>query len=104
MVNTRTSAAKKLAKMENVNEATTASTENINSDSEVNRLIETLSPESRKLVKVLTMIISIELSVKLSTVQNELAEKDKKLEQLTSEVNGLKEKIHDLESNIDNVD
>ena len=104
MVNTRNSTAKKLASMERVNEATAAPTDYISSDTEVNRLIESLSPESKQLVKVLTMIISIELSVKLSTVQKELSEKDKKIDLLTGEVNGLKEKINDLESNIDSVD
>ena len=104
MVNTRSTSAKKFSNMENLNEATTPSTENTTSESEVNRLIESLSPESRQLVKVLTMIISIELSVKLSNIQKELDEKDKKLDLLTSEVNGLKEKIFDLESNIDTVD
>ena len=86
------------------NEPVTQTTECDSDESEVNRLIGSLSQESQSLVKVLTLIISIQLSQKLSNINKELEKKDKQIQNLTSVVNDLQDKISDLESNLDNVD
>lgn len=58
-------------------------------DSEVNYLIRSLSEKSQSLVKVLTIIISIQLTQKLSSITKE-QKKTNKLS-LTSEVNSLED-------------
>ena len=99
MVNTRYS-----TNVEKANEETVIATDDHSADPEVNRLLGTLSEESRSLVQVLTKIISMQFGENLATLREALTEKDKQIKQLTCEVNGLKEKVNELEINIDSVD
>ena len=73
-------------------------------DDEVNHLLESLSAESKSLVKVLTKIISTQLSDKLANITRELSKKDQQIKTLTNEVKCLQDKVHDLEININSVD
>ena len=99
MVNTRNSAA-------NNTEASRVTRPNdvFSDNSEVNTLLETLSEESKATVKVLSKILDIQLSEKLSILHNTIAEKDLKIEKLETEVKDLNTKVQELENNIDSVD
>ena len=100
MVNTRNSATNE----EKTNEETLTTTNVLSADPELNRLLGTLSEESRSLVQVLTKIITIQFGENLTSLREALEEKDRQIEHLTCEVNGLKDKVNELEMNIDSVD
>ena len=78
MINTRNTAAN--------------NTEVISVDSDLNRMLETLTEESRSTMKVISKIIETKLETKLSILHNNTAEKDHKIEKLDTEVSGLKTK------------
>ena len=96
MVNTRNSASNE--------EVTQESTVFLCDDPELQRLLGTLSAESRSLVHFLTKIISTKIGDRFDTLQADLVEKDREIKHLTSEVFELKEKVCELETTIDSVD
>lgn len=93
MVNTRNSASKQ------ENEAMTTTGE-----SDVNALLETLPEEYKIVVKVITEIISSQLSDKIVNLHKELSDKDKQINELKSEVISLTRRVDDLELHTDNLD
>ena len=99
MVNTRNSTASN-------KEATsvTRPSDVFSDNSDLNIMLETLTEESKSTVKVLSKILDIQLSEKLSTLHKIIAEKDQKIVKLETEVNDLKTKVQELENNIDSVD
>lgn len=96
MVNTRHSSTEKV-KQDNEDMATT-------SDSDVNALLETLPAEYKTVVKVITEIISSQLSEKIVNMQKELKEKDTKINQLENHLASLSGRVDNLELQLDNVD
>lgn len=95
MVNTRNSST---AMSKEDNEAKTTT------EADVNALLETLPEEYKIVVKVITEIISAQLSEKMVNLQKELVEKDKQINNLKSEVTTLTSRVDDLELHLDNVD
>lgn len=96
MVNTKKSASNE--------EATDDTTTFLCDDPELLSQLGTLSAESRTLVQVLTKIIFTKIGDRFDTLEAALVEKDREIKHLTSEVNGLKDKVDELETTIDSVD
>lgn len=92
MVNTRMS-----AKQENEAMATTGETD-------VHALLETLPEEYKTVVKVITEIISTQLSEKIVNLHKEITEKDKLINCLQSEVTTLTSRVDNLERNQDDLE
>lgn len=74
------------------------------SDSELNYLLGTLSEESKTLVKILNTIISKQFKAEIDMIKKDLNSKDDKIAELNTEIKELKNKVHDLEVNIDNTE
>ena len=111
MVNTRKSSLPTTEITGVPNNPTTEAMDNTSvdsADSETASLLESLSPESKVLVRVLTAMLSTIISSKfsdsLTTLKKEIAEKDEQIDKLTTEVVNMKDKVQELETRIDNVD
>ncbi len=74
------------------------------SESDINALLDTLPAEYKPVVKVITEIISSQLSDKILDLHKELIDKDKQINQLKSEVCALTRRVDDLELHVDDVD
>lgn len=98
MVNTRTTIT---STIEQGNETMATP---VDSESDVNELLESLPEDHKTLAKVITEIITARLNDKLSDMQNELAEKDKQINFLKNDVTTLKCRVDDLELHLDDLD
>lgn len=67
-------------------------------------LMASLSPESKTLVKIITMVVTKQFQTEFKKLQDELATKDAKINNLEDEVNNLRAKVTTLESHIDDVE
>ena len=62
-------------------------------DEELNSLLESLSEESRTLVKIISLIMTSKLKIEMDTMKQELSRKDQKINTLNGEIEKLKEKV-----------
>ena len=96
MVNTRNTAGQTV-KVENEDMTTTSA-------SDINALLETLPEEYKTVVKVITEIISNQISEKIARLQKDLTDKDVMINKLENNVTNLNNRVDDLENELDNVD
>lgn len=82
----------------------TVGNDSVYDEGEVNQLLDSLSEESKSLVKILTLIITKQFKTEIENLKSEVSRKDNQLEKLTDELTELKTKVQDLELNIENVD
>lgn len=73
-------------------------------EGELEQLMNTITPESKTLVKILTIIISKQSRCELKTIRDELTEKDKQITQLKKDVIEMKDKLADLETQVDDAE
>ncbi|XP_063854411.1 probable serine/threonine-protein kinase pkgA [Scylla paramamosain] len=71
---------------------------------ELTQLTDSLSEESKVLVKVLTRMISMKIKDEIKGLKDKLEEKDSQIASLKEDISQLNEKIQILETNIDSVD
>lgn len=71
---------------------------------DLTELMDSLSAESKTLVKIFKVVISKQFKSELEIMKKELAKKDAEIDFLKSEVKDLKDKIQDLDSHLDSVD
>lgn len=84
-------------------EAAASGKVNTDEDEELNRLQQSLSPESLTLVRILVIILSKQFSTEINGLKSEIQKKDEVITELSDEVNALKSKVSDLELNLDDV-
>lgn len=85
-------------------QSSTSSDDHYPENREVNQLLDSLSEESKTLVKMITPVISKKMKLETELLKEELIKKDSQITKLSGEIVGLKEKVQELETSIDGVD
>lgn len=74
------------------------------SEGDLDNLIGSLSNDSKTLVKILNLIISKQFKADLEVLKNEINSKDAIIDVMKNEIQELKSKVQELETNIDNAE
>ena len=73
-------------------------------NSEVESLKQSLSPDSRTLVQIITIIITQQFSGQIDILKTELKKKETEIAQLQNDVTNLNDKVENLTKHLDNVE
>lgn len=73
-------------------------------NAELPELLNSLSEESRTLVKIIKMVITEQFRGEIQTLREELVKRDSEITQLKTEVKDLNIKVEDLESHLDSIE
>lgn len=65
-------------------------------DREVNQLLDSLSEESKTLVKIITLVITKKMKLETELLKEELIKKDSQITKLSEVIVGLEEKVREL--------
>lgn len=65
-------------------------------DREVNQLLDSLSEESKTLVKIITLVITKKMKLETELLKEELIKKDSQIAKLSEVIVGLEEKVREL--------
>ena len=80
------------------------SADNEFSEQELNSLLDSLSEESKCLVKIITQVINKQFKSEIDSLKQQLTTKDSEITTMQDEIVELKSKVQELETSIDAVD
>lgn len=72
-------------------------------NAELSELLNSLSDESRTLVKIIKLVITDQFSEEMQLLREELVRRDTEISELKTEVKDLRNKVDDLETHVDSI-